>query len=106
MPPTFVTSGWTISKARPWSQGTNGFACCSYNLLVHRVALPAERSPANLKCPKAFLADGQQMVCECPRLAHQHGRIGKNATAVATAQEPADRLSNRLAQNVPESYVD
>jgi len=82
------------------------FASSANNLFVQGIAATAKRSPADLKGAKTLRFDGVQAGGEWLRLLHQERRIGKNPFAVTSTQEPANRLSGDLSQDVPERNVD
>ena len=70
------------------------------------VVAPAERPPADLEGAEALLAILRDDLAHRVRLFHQQRAVGLHAVAVGAAEQPADRLAGRLAQDVPQRDVD
>src|SRR5207244_9944190 len=74
-------------------------------LVRFRVA-PTEGSPAELDRAKAARDRGLQLFAQARRLVEEDGAIRLDALAIATAEEPRDRLAGDLAEEVPEGNID
>ena len=78
----------------------------AHDRLVHGRAHPPERAPAELERPEAVGQEPFELRGERVRLAHQDRGVRPDALGVPAAQQPADRLAGRLAEQVPQRDVD
>ncbi len=67
---------------------------------------PAERTPAELERAEPLGHQPLELVGQRLRLAHQDRGIGTDALEISAAEEPSDRLTRRLPEQVPERDVD
>ena len=69
--------------------------------LIRGGIAPAERPPADLERAEALRLHREQVIAQLRRLVHQQRGVGLHALAVASAEQPADRLARRLARADP-----
>ena len=86
--------------------GPDRLARARDDLFVLLVAHPTEGTPAELERPEPLLQELLELVGQRLRLAHEDRGVGTDALEIPAAEEPADRLTRRLAEQVPERDVD